>query len=119
MTATIIPPQGRGILSPNTRPARARDVPGLVDSVCSIILERADTLGRVTADDVLELAPSIPFKRSTIGAAFRRLVQANRITLTGFTNSRRPGNHGRRIGVYEPRHIKACLGPEIKPEVSA
>ena len=112
-------PDAAGSLSPNTRPARASDDPGLVDAVCGIILELAEQHGRVTADDVRKLAPNIPFLKSVMGAAFRRLVQSHRIILVEFSHSRIPGNHGRRIGVYRLRVVKACLGPEIRPEVTA
>lgn len=82
-------------------------------------MDCAENLGRVTADDVREAGPNIPFKRSVIGAAFRRLVQSGRIRLVEFQPSRHRDNHGRRIGVYKPHRIKTCLGPEFKTGVSA
>jgi hypothetical protein len=110
---------GRGPLSPNTRPARASDDPGLVDAVQRIILMVAENKGTVTADDVREVAPNIPFKRSVLGAAFLHLQQAGHIIEAGYEPSRVPSNHGRRIKVYRHHRIRACDAPEQQPEVAS
>jgi hypothetical protein len=93
-----------------SRPAKARDDPFLVEAVANVAMLVAETRGSVTADDVRQSIPDVPFKRSVFGAAFRSLQQQGRLIPDGFEPSRVPSNHGRRIQVYRPRQVKACLG---------
>lgn len=90
-----------------TRPARID--PGVVDAIRRIALEIALSRGTVTADDVRQAMPHVPHKRCAFGAAFMRLQQEGKLIEAGYEPSRIPSNHGRRIKVYRPRQVKACL----------
>lgn len=56
--------------------------------------------GKITADDLRDYLPHLPKKRAFFGCALRSLVEDGQLEVVGTTNSRHPGNHGRRIQVY-------------------
>lgn len=82
--------------------------PQLVADVCRILEHVAETQGYVTADDLRKLLPHLPHKRSAFGAAFETLLKNHTLVSAGFTHSKVPSNHGRRIAVYRLRSLKVC-----------
>ena len=106
-TLSITPPrEGRGSLSPTKPHKPLSDVDLLAELAMTIALQ----YGKVTADDLRNLAPAAPRKTSNFGAAFQKLVRENRLVLSHYQASQKGANHGRRIGVYVPRvkAVNAC-----------
>lgn len=97
-----VPPAG-----PLSRPSR--DDPFIIQAIRDVILDIAIRDGEVSADEVRQAMPNVPFKRSHMGAAFLSLRQEGRLEVTAYKCSRVPSNHGRRVLVYRPRPFKACL----------
>lgn len=105
MGASSIPP--RAVLS-QTKPHKQ---PGTVQLLAFAIQDLVSLNGRVTADDLRNLCPNAPNKTANVGAAFRLLLNQNKIMLIGREPSRIPGNNGRSIGVYGPpptHRIRVC-----------
>lgn len=75
--------------------------PHLVSDIESVALWLARRDGSVTADDVRQLMPNAPYKRSAFGAAFLALVKTGKLVPCGYEASRHPSNHGRRIAIYK------------------
>lgn len=74
--------------------------PFVVEAIRRVALHIAQMEGQVTADDVRQAMPHVPYKRSTMGAAFRSLQQHGELVPTGYTPSRVAQNHGRSIKTY-------------------
>lgn len=70
--------------------------------LAELALDLAKLNGKVTADDLRNLAPNTPNKTANIGAAFRSLIKRGELVFVCYQRSQFPWNHGRRIGVYSP-----------------
>lgn len=99
MIGAVDPPPAAPLFLP-TQPSR--DDPFIITAIRNVILDLAERRGEVTADDVRDTMPNVPFKRSHMGAAFLSLRSEGRIHVIAYRCSRAPSNHGRRIQVYAP-----------------